>query len=87
MENCATAFILAKKGIESQYMNDLSCMQGFEILDGLLFNAKTTKSRDSLEWYKIALDALIKMKKVDESISTNSYVYIGFKIPFGSKRI
>ena len=44
-------------------------MQGFEILDGLIFNAQTTKSKkDSLEWYKLALDALIKIKKVDDSV-------------------
>lgn len=66
IENCSTGFVLAKKALQNQYINALSCFQGYEIIDVLTFNAKNCQSKiDSIEWYKLAIDAITKLKKVD----------------------
>ena len=72
IENCPSSFVLVKKAIQVQFMNSLSCVQGYDIIDGILFNAKNTLDKlDSIEWYKLAMDALSKIKEIDSNILKN----------------
>lgn len=66
-DGCNTSFVLAKKALNNQFMNVLSCTQGCEIIEVLVFNAKnSTSKQDSIDWYKLAIDGISKIKEIDK---------------------